>query len=41
LAFQEPRWEYYKDTVNEVGTDKRRQNIRDICGGITTLEKGY
>jgi hypothetical protein len=32
---------YLKDKVNEVGTNNKNKNIRDLCRGINEFKKGY
>jgi hypothetical protein len=33
--------EYLKDRINELESNSKNKNIRDLCRGITELKKGY
>jgi hypothetical protein len=33
--------EYLKDKINELESNSKNKNIRDLCRGITELKKGY
>jgi hypothetical protein len=34
-------WEYLKDTINELATNSKNKNIRDLCRGINGFKRGY
>jgi hypothetical protein len=33
--------EYLKDKINELESNSKNKNIRDLCRGITEFKKGY
>jgi C4-type Zn-finger protein len=33
--------EYLKDRINELESNSKNKNIRDLCRGITEFKKGY
>jgi plasmid stabilization system protein ParE len=35
------KWEYLKDTINELATNTENKNIRDLCRGINGFKRDY
>jgi hypothetical protein len=33
--------EYLKDKINELATNSKKKNIRDLCRGINGFKRGY
>jgi hypothetical protein len=40
-AFQEKKREYLKDKIDELATNSRNNNIRDLYSGISESKRGY
>jgi hypothetical protein len=40
-AFRNKKREYLKDKINELETNNKNKNIRDLCRGINESKKGY
>jgi hypothetical protein len=40
-TFQEQEREYMKDTINEMESNSKNKNIRDLCRGVNEFKKGY
>jgi hypothetical protein len=39
--FRNKKWEYLKDKINELATDSKNKNIRDLYRGINEFKIGY
>jgi hypothetical protein len=35
------KWEYLKDKINELATNTKNKNIRDLYRGINEFKRGY
>jgi hypothetical protein len=40
-TFRNKKREYMKGKINELETNNKNKNIRDLCRGISELKKGY
>jgi hypothetical protein len=40
-TFRNKKREYLKSKINELETDNKNKNIRDLCRGINEFKKGY
>jgi hypothetical protein len=39
--FRNKKWEYLKDKINELATNSRNKNIRDLYRGIIGFKRDY
>jgi hypothetical protein len=39
--FRNKKGEYLKDKINELATNSKNKNIRDLCRGINEFKRGY
>jgi hypothetical protein len=39
--FSNKKMEYLKDRINELTTNSKNKNIRDLCRGVNEFKKGY
>jgi hypothetical protein len=39
--FRNKKWEYLKDIINELESNSKNKNIRNLCRGINKFKKGY
>jgi hypothetical protein len=40
-TFRTKKWEYLKNKINELETNSKNMNIRDLYRGINEFKKGY
>jgi hypothetical protein len=41
MHFRNKKREYRKDKIDELATNSKNKNIRDLCRGINLFERGY
>jgi hypothetical protein len=39
--FRNKKREYLRDKINELATNSKNKNIRDLCKGINEFKRGY
>jgi hypothetical protein len=39
--FRNKKWEYLKDKINELATNSKNKNIRDLYSGVNEFKRGY
>jgi hypothetical protein len=41
VYFRNKKWQYTKDIINELTTNSKNKNIRDLYRGVKEFKRGY